>query len=78
MAQPIRQVCVEHTPVVHAIETTPSAEPLPLTLLELVAAVDEVSDSEEELLGTVVHMLRSGRVRLSGSFRDLPVDEFLD
>ena len=78
MAEPIRPISVEHAPMVHAIETSPDVEPLPLTLLELVTAVDEVSESEKELVGTVVYMLRSGRVRLSGSFRDIAVDEFLD
>lgn len=78
MAAPIRPISVTHAPMVHAIEMTPQVDPLPLTLLELVSAVDEVSQSENELLGTVVYMLKSGRVRLSGSFRDVAIDDFID
>jgi hypothetical protein len=40
------------------------------TLLELVRAVDEVADNELEVVITVLHMLRSGSVRLAGNFRD--------
>ncbi len=78
MAEPIRPISVEHAPVVHAIETSRQEAPFPLTLLELVTAVEEVFESEKELVGTVVYMLKSGRVRLSGSFRDVAVEDFLD
>ncbi|MCS5638491.1 MAG: hypothetical protein NZ990_18400 [Myxococcota bacterium] len=36
-----------------------------VTLLEVVKAVAEVADNDEEVLATMSHMLRSGRVRLS-------------
>ena len=39
------------------------------TLLELVQAVAEVTDDDREVVATVLHLLRSGRVRLSGNFR---------
>jgi len=64
---------VDHFPAVHEIQTNPSNPPQSFTLLELVEAVSEVSESEREILATVTYMLNSGRVRLSGSFRDTPV-----
>ena len=44
-------------------------EPVPVTLLELVGAVCEVTDDDREVVATVIHMLRSGRARLCGNFR---------
>ena len=46
------------------------------TLLDLVRVIGEVTDDDREIVATVLHMLRSGRVRLSGSFRDVPFDAF--
>ena len=43
-----------------------------LTLLELVQAICEVTSDDREVVATVHHMLRSGRVRLSGNFRAQP------
>jgi hypothetical protein len=40
-----------------------------VTLLELVTAVSQIAKSDEEVVATVMHLLRSGRVRLRGSFR---------
>jgi hypothetical protein len=64
---------VDHFPMIHEIQTNPSDEPQPVTLLELIEAVSEASESEQEVLATVTYMLNSGRVRLTGSFRDTPV-----
>jgi hypothetical protein len=36
-----------------------------LTLLDVIQAVSEVAATEQETLATVVHLIRSGRVRLS-------------
>jgi hypothetical protein len=44
------------------------------TLLELVTAVTEVADSEDEVLATVVHLVNSGVVRLCGNFRGARID----
>jgi hypothetical protein len=66
-------ISVEHIPVIHEIQTNQSSEPQPVTLLELIKAVSEVSESETEILATVTYMLNSGRVRLSGTFRDTPL-----
>ena len=40
-----------------------------LTLLDLIEAVAEVTDSEAEQVSVVAHLVNSGRVRLSGTFR---------
>jgi hypothetical protein len=39
------------------------------TLLELVQAVAEVTEDEREVVATVLDLLRSGRVRLTGNLR---------
>ncbi|HJO25092.1 MAG: hypothetical protein QF890_09440 [Myxococcota bacterium] len=44
-----------------------SRRPVPVTLLELVGAICDVTDDEEEILATVHHLLESGRVRLCGN-----------
>ena len=51
--------------------------PLPVvetTLLELVRVVSEVTEDDREVVATVMEMLRSGRVRLCGNFRDSTLD----
>ena len=40
-----------------------------LTLLDLIQAVAEVTDSDAELVSVVAHLVNSGRVRLIGNFR---------
>ena len=50
--------------------------PLGLTLLELVGAVCDVTSDDREVVATVVHMLRSGRIELRGNFRSAPIDVF--
>ena len=47
-----------------------------LTLLELVQAICDVTDDDSEVVATVRHMLRSGRVRLCGNFRRAAVETF--
>jgi hypothetical protein len=44
------------------------------TLLDLVTAVSDASDSEDEVIATVVHLVNSGTVRLCGSFRGARID----
>jgi hypothetical protein len=46
------------------------------TLLDLVRVIGEVTHDDREIVATVLHMLRSGRVRLSGNFRGVPFDAF--
>lgn len=45
------------------------AEPSSWTLLDLVRAVAEATEDEGEVVATVLHLLRSGSVRLTGTFR---------
>ncbi len=45
-----------------------------LTLLDLIEAVAEVTDSETELVSVVRHLVNSGRVRLIGNFRGAHID----
>ena len=45
------------------------ASPRETTLLELVRAISEVTEDDREVVATVRHLLRSGRVILCGSFR---------
>ena len=75
MAQPITPIAIEHHPAVHLIEPSPDSRPRPLTLLELVEAVSEVADNEQEVVETVAWMLHSGRVKLIGSFRDSAISQ---
>ena len=53
-----------------------ATEPRDVTLLELVGAISEVAENDQEVVATVVQMLRSGTVRLRGNFRGTPVCEF--
>ena len=51
------------------------AEPRETTLLELVRTISEVTNDEREVVATVMRMLDSGRVRLCGNFRGVPIDD---
>jgi hypothetical protein len=44
------------------------------TLLDLVTAVTDEANSEDEVIATVVHLVNSGIVRLCGSFRGARFD----
>jgi len=46
------------------------------TLLELVRVISESTNDDSEVVSTVVHMLRSGRVQLCGTFRNEPIERF--
>ncbi len=57
------------------LETVRTARPpdepgAPLTLLDLVAAVSAIAEGEDDVVRIVVGLLRSGRVRLAGGFRE--------
>jgi len=45
------------------------------TLLELVSAICESTENDEEVVSTVLHLLETGRVRLCGNFRGAPTGE---
>jgi len=51
-------------------------EPEQLTLLELVDAVSDVTDNDDEVVATVISMLQSGTVALTGNFRSEPIESF--
>jgi len=46
------------------------------TLLALVRSVSEVARDDREVVATILHMLRSGEVRLCGNFRNAPLEDF--
>ena len=48
----------------------PEDREAPLTLLDLVAAASAIAEDEEEVVAIVTALLRSGRVRLAGGFRE--------
>ena len=52
-----------------------AAEPLDVTLLELVCAVSEVAETEQEVVATVLSLLGSRQVRLCGNFRGVPIED---
>ena len=56
--------------------TFPAVDPQPTTLLDLVWAIREVADDDREVVATVLHMLESGRIRLTGNFRNALPDDF--
>jgi len=58
--------------------TTPvtTREARSTTLLALVRAVSEVTQDDREVVATILHMLRSGEVRLCGNFRNAPIEDF--
>jgi hypothetical protein len=77
MKTAINRVEVTHNPTMYAVEPIKNDEPQNLTMLELVEAVSEVTDDEQEIVATVIHMLESGSVRLAGNFHDEPVELLL-
>lgn len=62
----MQRVSALRRPLPRAEADSPPAES---TLLDLVRAVSEETSDEREVVATVLHLLRSGRVRLVGSFR---------
>jgi hypothetical protein len=48
----------------------PVLVPHTLTLLDLVSSVADSAETDEEVVATIREMLRSGRVRLAGEFRE--------
>jgi hypothetical protein len=47
------------------------AAPTEATLLDLVRAVADETEDDGEVVATVLHLVRSGRVRLVGNFRGI-------
>ena len=62
--------------VIAAARIASPSEPAELTLLELVTAVGDLTDSDRETVALVLELLRTERVRLRGNFKDLPIRDF--
>jgi predicted nucleic-acid-binding protein len=58
-----------------SLDDATSETPRVTTLLELVHVLGEITDDEREIVATVLSLLRSGKVRLCGNFRDTPVED---
>ena len=59
------------------LDSTPTDKvTIQTTLLDLVRAVSETTDDDVEVVSTIVHMLRTGSVELSGTFRNEPIESF--
>ncbi|MBJ20537.1 MAG: hypothetical protein GY910_06320 [bacterium] len=78
MARASTAVPIDHHLAIHQIETSLEEEPQPVTLFELIDAVNEVSESKREVVATVSYMLNSGHVRLAGNFRDTPITKLFN
>jgi hypothetical protein len=48
-----------------------------VTLLELVQALSAETEDDREVVAAVLHLLLSGRVRLTGNFRGTPARDFI-
>ena len=77
MSSNVHQIRVEHSPVIYDVEAIKYDEPQHLTLLELVEAVSDVTDDEQEIVATVLHMLEAGSVKLVGNFCDEPLERII-
>ena len=73
----VHQVTVQHSPVMYDVEPIRYDEPQHLTLLEVVEAVSEVTEDEQEIIATVLHMLESGSVKLIGNLQDEPIERLV-
>ena len=50
------------------VEVPARDESIEVTLLDLVTAIARETDDDHEVVATVIHMLKSGSVRLCGNF----------
>lgn len=65
------------TQVAHTLAQLESLEadhPETLTLLDLVAAISDEADTDEEVVATIQHLIESGKVTLVGNFRSGDVE----
>jgi len=51
------------------LEIAGASHPETLTLLDLVSAIADEAQTDEEVVATVQHLIESGKVRLVGNFR---------
>jgi len=62
--------------VIAATRKASPNEPAELTLLELIGAVSDMTDSDRETVAIVLDLLRTKRVRLRGNFKGHPFRDF--
>ncbi|MBM4335937.1 MAG: hypothetical protein FJ108_08490 [Deltaproteobacteria bacterium] len=65
------------TQVAHTLAQLESIEadhPETLTLLDLVAAISDEAETDEEVVATIQHLIESGKVTLVGNFRSGDVE----
>ena len=65
------------TQVAHTLAQLESVEadhPETLALLDLVAAISDEADTDEEVVATIQHLIESGKVTLVGNFRSGDVE----
>ena len=55
------------------LETVKATHPETLTLLDLVAAIADAAETDEEVVATIQHLIETGRVTLVGNFRSRDV-----
>ena len=60
-----------------SVSSCTSGEVQQVTLLELVQALSEETQDDREVVAAVLHLLMSGRVRLTGNFSGTPAQDFL-
>ncbi|MGH0029512.1 MAG: hypothetical protein ACQGVC_06960 [Myxococcota bacterium] len=65
------------TAVPVTVDFAPEEAPRETTLLEVVRVLSEITTDEREIVATVLWMLRSGRIKLCGNFRDCPIEDFV-
>ncbi len=60
----------------HDIQLAQAEDPEVLTLLDLVAAIADAAENEQEVIATVRRLLCSGKVKLVGEFlgKDVQID----
>jgi hypothetical protein len=62
------------TGIPHAAAPTGSWQPTTVihtTLLELVQAINSMTDDDTQVVATVVYLINSGRARLTGTFQNV-------
>jgi hypothetical protein len=55
------------------LETVEASHPETLTLLDLVAAIADEAETDEEVVATIQHLIETGKVTLVGNFRSTDV-----
>ena len=62
-----------HAETLANLETAEPSHPETLTLLDLVCAIADEAETDEEVVATIQHLIESGKVTLVGNFRSRDV-----